>query len=40
LNRAPHIVMFTIVVLFLTVLALNYLADVVSKRFAVRESVL
>ena len=40
LNRAPHIVMFTIVVLFLTVLALNYLADVVSKRFEVRESVL
>jgi len=40
LNRAPHIVMFTIVVLFLTVLALNFLADVVSKRFEVRESVL
>ena len=40
LNRAPHIVMFTIIVLFLTVLALNYLADVVSKRFEVRESVL
>lgn len=40
LNRAPHIVMFTIVVLFLTVLALNFLADVVSRRFEVRESVL
>ena len=40
LNRAPPIVMFTIVVLFLTVLSLNYLADVVSKRVEVRESVL
>ncbi len=40
LNRAPHIVMFTIVVLFLTVLALNFLADVVGKRFEVRESLL
>lgn len=40
LNSAPHIVMFTILVLFLTVLALNYLADVVSKRFEIRESVL
>ena len=40
LNRAPHIVMFTIVVLFPTVLALNFLADVVGKRFEVRESLL
>ena len=40
LRRSPQIVMFTVVVLFLTVLALNYLADVVSKRFEVRESVL
>lgn len=40
LSTAPQIVMFTIVVLFLTVLALNYLADVVGKRFEVRESVL
>jgi peptide/nickel transport system permease protein len=40
LRRAPHIVLFTTAVLFLTVLALNYLADVVSRRFEVRESVL
>lgn len=40
LSRAPHIVMFTILVLFLTVLALNFLADVVSRRFEIRESVL
>lgn len=40
LRRSPHIVMFTVTVLFLTVLALNYLADVVSRRFEVRESVL
>ena len=40
LKRAPHIIMITVTVLFITVLALNYLADVVSKRFEVRESVL
>lgn len=40
MSLAPQIVMFTILVLFLTVLALNYLADVVSRRFEVRESVL
>jgi peptide/nickel transport system permease protein len=40
LRNAPHIIMFPTVVLFLTVLALNYLADVVSRRFEVRESVL
>lgn len=40
LRRSPHIVMFTVTVLFLTLLALNYLADVVSRRFEVRESVL
>ena len=40
LRRSPQIVMFTVVVLFFTVLALNYLADVISKRFEVRESVL
>lgn len=40
LRRSPQIVMFTVVVLFITVLALNYLADVVSKRFEIRESVL
>ncbi|MBM3662126.1 MAG: ABC transporter permease [Actinobacteria bacterium] len=40
LRRSPHMVMITIIVLFITVLALNYLADVVAKRFEVRESVL
>lgn len=40
LRNSPQIVMFTVVVLFITVLALNYLADVISKRFEVRESVL
>ena len=40
LRTSPHIVMFTTIVLFLTVLALNYLGDVVSRRFAFRESVL
>lgn len=40
LRRSPHIVVITSIVLFLTVLALNYLADVVSRRFEVRESVL
>ena len=39
LRTAPHIVMFTSIVLFLTVLALNYLGDVISQRFEVRESV-
>lgn len=40
LRRSPHMVMITVIVLFITVLALNYLADVVAKRFEVRESVL
>lgn len=40
LKRAPHIILFTSIVLFLTVLALNYLGDVVRERFDVRDSVL
>ncbi len=40
MRRAPHIVIFTSLILFLTVMALNYLGDVVSRRFGVRESVL
>ncbi len=40
MRNAPHIVVLTSVVLFLTVLALNYLGDVVSQRFNVRGSVL
>lgn len=40
MRRAPHIVMFASIVLFITVMALNYLGDVISQRFGVRESVL
>ena len=40
LRRAPQIVIFTSIVLFLTVMALNYLGDVISQRLNVRESVL
>ena len=40
LRRAPHIVMVPTVVIFLTVLSLNYLGDVVRARFDVRESAL
>jgi peptide/nickel transport system permease protein len=40
LRRAPHIVIYTSIVLFLTVMALNYLGDVISERLSVRESVL
>lgn len=40
LNRAPHIVFIPSVAIFLTVLALNYLGDVVRARFDVRESLL
>ena len=37
LARAPHIVGLSSVAIFLTVLALNYLGDVVRARFDVRE---
>jgi peptide/nickel transport system permease protein len=40
LRDAPHIVMIPTVVIFLTVLALNYLGDIVRARFDVRESAL
>jgi peptide/nickel transport system permease protein len=40
LRDAPHIVMVPTVAIFLTVLALNYLGDVVRARFDVRESAL
>lgn len=40
MRRAPHIVVITSLVLFFTVLALNYLGDVISQRFNVRGSVL
>lgn len=40
LRRAPHIVLITTVFLFLTVLALNFLGDAISKRFDVREGQL
>jgi peptide/nickel transport system permease protein len=38
LRTAPHIVLFPCLMIFLTVLALNYVGDVVRKRFDVRES--
>ncbi|HKY66202.1 MAG TPA: ABC transporter permease [Acidimicrobiales bacterium] len=40
LRDAPHVVIVATVVIFLTVLALNYLGDVVRARFDVRESAL
>jgi peptide/nickel transport system permease protein len=40
LARAPHVVGLPSVAIFLTVLALNYLGDVVRARFDVREGVL
>lgn len=40
LERAPHIVFVPSGAIFLTVLALNYLGDVLRARFDVRESVL
>jgi peptide/nickel transport system permease protein len=40
LRRAPHIVMEPTLVIFCTVLALNYLGDIVRARFDVRESAL
>jgi peptide/nickel transport system permease protein len=40
LRQAPHIVLFTSLVLFLTVLSLNFLGDVISQRFEVREGQL
>jgi peptide/nickel transport system permease protein len=40
LRDSPHIVLVPTVVIFLTVLALNFLGDVVRARFDVRESAL
>lgn len=40
MRTAPHTIIFTSIVLFITVLALNYLGDVVRQRFDVRESAL
>jgi peptide/nickel transport system permease protein len=40
LRNAPHIVLVPAAAIFLTVLALNYLGDVVRARFDVRESAL
>jgi peptide/nickel transport system permease protein len=40
LARAPHIVAVPSIAIFLTVLALNYLGDVVRARFDVREAAL
>ena len=40
LRDAPHIVLEPSIVIFLTVLSLNYLGDVVRARFDVRESAI
>jgi peptide/nickel transport system permease protein len=40
LRDAPHVVLIPTMAIFLTVLALNYLGDVVRSRFDVRESAL
>lgn len=40
LQRAPHVVMAPSIFLFLTVLAINYIGDIVRSRFDVRESLL
>jgi peptide/nickel transport system permease protein len=40
MRTAPHTVFEPVVLIFLTVLSLNYLGDVVRARFDVRESVL
>ena len=40
LRDSPHIVIIATLVIFLTVLSLNYLGDVVRARFDVRESAL
>lgn len=40
LRNAPHPVLFTSIFLFITVLALNYLGDLVRRRFDIRDSVL
>jgi len=40
MRNSPHIVIFTSLILFLTVMALNFLGDAVNRRFGVRESVL
>lgn len=40
LRNSPHIVLVPTIAIFLTVLALNYLGDVVRARFDVRESAL
>lgn len=40
MEDAPHLVLFPSLVLFLTVLALNYIGDDLLKRFDIRESML
>ncbi len=40
LSDAPHIVFIPSIMIFLTVLSLNYLGDVIRDRFDVRESAL
>jgi peptide/nickel transport system permease protein len=40
LDRAPHMVLFPALFMFLTILALNFIADSVRTRFDVRESAI
>ena len=40
LSRAPHIVFSVVGFLFLTVMSLNYLGDVIRRRFDVREAAI
>ncbi len=40
MRRSPHIVLCASAVLFVTVMALNYLGDVVTRKFGVKESML
>jgi peptide/nickel transport system permease protein len=40
MQQTPHLVFEPIILIFFTVLSLNYLGDIVRARFDVRESVL
>lgn len=40
LDEAPHIALFTILLMFLTILSLNVVSDTLQKRYAVREAAI
>ena len=40
METAPHITFFPAAVMFLTILALNYIGDVLQSKFTVREGAL